>query len=76
MMAMQIQKATSEEATKIIETRQPLGLFYTIDKQGDKRIYVGIDNQDGNAWTEDFKSLSSCKNWLTGKTLRRLSCED
>lgn len=60
-----IRKVTSEEAEKIIETRVPRGLFYTIEK--DSKIgkpYVGIDNRDGDAWTEDFKSLSGCKRWL------------
>ncbi|AGK99020.1 hypothetical protein [Clostridium pasteurianum] len=27
-----IKKVTSEEASKIIETREPLGKFYTIEK--------------------------------------------
>jgi hypothetical protein len=39
-------------------------MFYTIeDYEGAKR-YVGIDNRAGDAWTEDFKSLSTCKTWL------------
>ncbi|AGK98185.1 hypothetical protein [Clostridium pasteurianum] len=61
-----IKKVTSEEASKIIETREPLGKFYTIEKdfKTGKRIYVGIDNQCGDAWTEDFKCLTTCKNWL------------
>lgn len=57
-------KVTPEEASKIIETREPKGLFYTIEKVETKRIYVGIDNSRGDAWTEDFKSLSACKRWL------------
>lgn len=61
---MEIKKVTPEEATGIINSRIPLGLFYTIEKKGCVNIYVGIDNSDGNAWTEDFKSLSSCKRWL------------
>lgn len=61
-----ITKVSNEEASKIIATRLPLGLFYTIEKKQEKNIYVGIDNRYGDAWTEDFKSLSSCKRWLKG----------
>ena len=58
---MEIQKVTKQEMSRIIEERQPLGMFYTIEKG---RIYVGCDNRTGDAWTEDFKSLSACKRWL------------
>lgn len=60
MKNCEIKKVSSEEALKIIETRKPLGLFYCIDDD----VYIGIDNQTGDAWTEDFKSLSACKKWL------------
>jgi len=63
-MISDIKKITSEEADKIIETREPRGLFYTISQVEGKRVYVGIDNRDGDAWTEDFKSLGACKRWL------------
>jgi hypothetical protein len=58
---MDIHKVTPDEIGKIIETREPRGLFYCIE---DGR-YVGVDNRGGHAWTEDFKSLSSCKRWLS-----------
>jgi predicted transcriptional regulator of viral defense system len=58
---MDIIKVTPEEANEIIETRERKGLFYCIEKG----TYVGIDNSTGDAWTEDFKSLSACKRWLT-----------
>lgn len=66
---MDIIKVTREEASQIIETRKPLGLFYSIDYIMSefaqmKKVYVGIDNSTGDAWTEDFKSLSACKRWL------------
>jgi hypothetical protein len=57
---MTIKKVVIEEAERIIETREPLGLFYCIENGR----YVGIDNQYGDAWTEDFKSLGACKRWL------------
>jgi DNA uptake protein ComE-like DNA-binding protein len=53
-------KITPEEASQIIETRERKGMFYCIE---DGR-YVGIDNRTGDAWTEDFKSLSACRRWL------------
>lgn len=65
MLNSEIKKITPAEASAIIETRQPLGIFYCIEKDSAcGRHYVGIDNRDGSAWTEDFKSLSACKRWL------------
>ena len=55
-----IMKITPIEAAKIIETREPRGMFYCIENS----TYVGIDNRTGDAWTEDFKSLGACKRWL------------
>jgi hypothetical protein len=60
----EIKKITPEEASVIIETRKPEGQFYLIDSIQGKRVYVGIDNSTGDAWTEDFKSLPACKRWL------------
>lgn len=42
---------------------EPLGLFYL--KEGYK--FVGIDNNDGNAWTEEFPDKESCLRWLIGE---------
>jgi hypothetical protein len=61
---LDIQKVTPEMADKIITTRQPRGLFYTVEEVAGERVYVGIHNEDGSAWTEDFKSLTACKRWL------------
>ena len=44
----------------MIETRQPLGSFYTFAGG----IYTGIDNGTGEAWTEDFSSYDECMKWL------------
>lgn len=57
---MDIMEITSKEAMQIIENRKPLGIFYV--KENGK--YVGIDNRTGDAWTEEFKSLSACEAWL------------
>jgi hypothetical protein len=45
---------------QVIDTRQPLGLFYALEGGG----YTGVDNHDGNAWTEAFPNLRRCKRWL------------
>ncbi|OHW62930.1 hypothetical protein EUAN_07140 [Andreesenia angusta] len=65
---------TNDIALKIIDSRKPLGAFYTIEQSG---TYVGIDNTTGDAWTEDFERLEDCLNWLDdkeakGKSKRKL----
>lgn len=65
---------TNEIAIKIMDTRKPRGTFYTVELNG---TYVGIDNTDGEAWTEDFKTFEECIEWLDdkaakGKAKRRL----
>jgi len=63
---MLIKKINRREAEEIIEKREPIGLFYIISKEKSDKIYIGIDNKNGNAWTEEFKSLYYCKRWLMG----------
>lgn len=55
-----ITKVTNKEALNIINNRDRIGIFYTISNG----YYVGIDNITGDAWTEDFNTLRSCKKWL------------
>lgn len=55
--AKQINK---KQAESVIFNRLPLGTFYL--KEGNK--YVGIDNQSGDAWVEEFSSEAKCKAWL------------
>lgn len=57
-----IQVISKEKASDVIEYRNPFGLFMV--KEGD--VWVGIDNTDGDAWTEDFQSKKDCENWLLG----------
>ncbi len=57
-----IQQITQVEASEIIRTYEPIGLFYLLD--GD--TYVGIDNLTGHAWTEEFNTFEECKAWLEG----------
>ena len=56
-----IEKVTLEEMKRIIDTREPRGLFYL--KAG-RRCYVGVDNSTGDAWTEEFTSRRKCLRWL------------
>jgi len=61
MMDYKIKKIRPEQAESIIDTELPLGLFYAL-KAG---VYIGIDNSDGQAWTEEFPNLRRCKRWLS-----------
>lgn len=65
---MDIRQVTPEQAHDIIETRTPRGLFYTMEKdlKTGKMGYVGLDNLDGDCWTEDFDSLPECLEWVQG----------
>ena len=60
VLKMSIKKVSKNESANIIENRTPLGAFYSIDNG----VYIGIDNKNGDAWTEEFKSLGTCKRWL------------
>lgn len=53
------------EASKIIESRKPLGTFLVEREDGS---CVGIDNRTGDAWTEDFPDKEKCLKWLSGET--------
>ena len=59
-----IKYVTSEEASKIIETRKPLGKFFEIDFEAEEIIYIGIDNTTGDAWVEEFEDIEECICWL------------
>ncbi len=56
-------EVSNEEALKIIDSRIPKGRFYTIEKGS----YIGIDNQTGEAWTEDFENKLQCFKFLYGE---------
>lgn len=60
-----IQKITFMQAERIIDIRDPLGLFYVLDAG----VYIGIDNSTGDAWTEEFPDLRTCKRWLSNPNL-------
>jgi hypothetical protein len=62
-MKEQIRGISPDEAIIVIESREPLGLFLTIE---DKK-FIAIDNSTGNEWTEEFKDIYKCLDWLEGK---------
>ena len=55
-----IKKITPSEADCILFSRRPFGLFYLLHNG----VYIGIDNSNGHAWTEEFVNLRQCKRWL------------
>ena len=55
-----IEIVTQQAAIDIIENRYPYGLFV----QADGAKVIGIDNQDGNAWVDEFDTLQECLDWL------------
>lgn len=55
-----ITKITKEEANKIIETKEPEGLFWLID--GD--TFIVIDNSRGEAFVEEFDDKEEGLQWL------------
>lgn len=61
-----IKKVSIEQAEEIIETKQPVGLFYAPVIVKGKRTYAGIDNKAGKARAETFENLRVCKKWLRG----------
>lgn len=55
-----IRYITSEESSKIIDTRKPLGSFFEICDN----TYIAIDNTTGHAWVEEFEDIEECVCWL------------
>lgn len=61
-----IKKITPSESDGIIYSQRPFGLFYLFHDG----VYVGIDNSNGHAWTEDFTNLRQCKKWLLNPSMQ------
>lgn len=61
----EIREVSKDEASSIIETREPLGLFY-LEEDGK---FVGIDNSTGDAFVEEFNSFEPCERWLNGEEM-------
>jgi len=64
-----IERITPQRARKIINTRKPTGYFYTVEDGK----YIAIDNQNRDAWTEEFKKYDKCIDFLKGKDSVKLS---
>lgn len=60
-IASEPREISQSGADTIIESRHPHGLFFLRDGS----VYIGIDNRDGDAWTEEFSSKRKCLEWLT-----------
>ena len=64
---MRFIKVSNKKANDIINTRKPLGLFWTKEKEW----FIGIDNSTGEAWVECFKDgnfdkgKKECFKWLS-----------
>ena len=61
-MEEKVVKVEEADLQKIVETREPHGLFYAETKNG----AVGVDNRTGDAWTEEFPNKEACERWLHG----------
>lgn len=57
------QMIDQQKASEIIETREPRGRFVLYE--GNE--VVGIDNETGDAWTEEFPDMLECLSWLCGE---------
>ncbi|MGL5440783.1 MAG: hypothetical protein ACRDA4_10475 [Filifactoraceae bacterium] len=63
-----VKEITSKRADRIIVLRKERGLFYVVeDGVYGINTYIGIDNSDGDAWTEDFTNKEDCIKWLRGE---------
>lgn len=60
-----IKEITPEEAIEIIDKREPIGLFY-FKEDG---VYLGIDNNTGDSWMEQFNTKEECIAWLKEERL-------
>ncbi|MDR4969455.1 MAG: hypothetical protein RG740_07535 [Acholeplasmataceae bacterium] len=58
-----IKLISSEQASNIIETRKPNGLFLLL---GNNDKWVAIDNDQGDAFVEEFQSLKAAIEYLQG----------
>lgn len=60
MESFEIRVVSSAALGDLILTRLPLGLFLTREAHR----WIAVDNADGNAWTEEFRSKRRAKRWL------------
>lgn len=73
---MEIKHVTPQEATDIINTKQPIGLFRTTGVLNTGSavdgIYLAINNSDGNALVKQFIHIGDCMQWLRSIQKRQL----
>jgi len=62
-----ISAVSPSRADRIIENREPKGLFFCRVQEGKGKPFIGIDNTTGDAWTEEFSSAPECLRWLRSK---------
>ncbi len=58
---LNLKKVSVQKLNEIIDNRRPLGYFYT---KTENHKFVGVDNQSGNAWTEDFETIEEVENYF------------
>ena len=59
-MELPIEFVGDEELINVIMQRYPLGLYITENEKS----WTACDNSTGDAWTEDFKTLTEAVQWL------------
>lgn len=59
-----IQIINQEQAASVIETRTPRGLFLLLESDS---TFTAIDNETGDAWTENFPDKETAERWLEGE---------
>lgn len=66
-----IVRLTKDEALAVIESRTPIGKFFTSDGE----CIIGIDNTTGDAWTEEFTGLDACIRWMKDRSMTKEEAE-
>ncbi len=56
-----VEKVDTDFLRRVIDTREPIGLFYSVNKNG---LATGVDNSHAEAFTETFPSEELCIEWL------------
>ena len=58
-----IKEVDNEEASRIIDTYEPIGKFI-LEGNG---VFVGIDNSTSDCWVEEFDDFEVCVDWIRAK---------
>ncbi len=70
-----IDELTMDEYHHLIDSDNysPRGLFVVYDKETGN--YIAVYNPDGQAWTEEFRSMLTAQRWLAGRYVRNVQGE-